>query len=156
MLVFRKDLRIFASRDVKFFLQNQDPISPCWPIYARTRPICFSEALLFVFRATIIHDLCVSRAFFHETAETDRMGEAARRPLCASCSKHYNHSGHAGLAAIIISFLLSFRPVFVEASGSYRLTHLFAAAHTPLRPYNNNIILMNQRSPTVFFFFFFR
>jgi hypothetical protein len=34
-----------------------------------------------------------------------------------------------GLTTIIISFLLSFQ-VFVEASGSYRFTHLFAAART--------------------------
>lgn len=74
--------------------------------------------------------------------ETDRMrGRAANN--CASIIIS------AGLAAIIISFLLSFRTgflFFVGASGSYRFTHLFAAARTQY----NNARNTNQRSPTVF------
>jgi len=54
-------------------------------------------------------------------------GEAAEQT--ALCPLSLPALVTAGLTTIIISFLLSFR-VFVEASGSYRLTHLFAAART--------------------------
>lgn len=57
----------------------------------------------------------------------------------------------SGPATIIISFLLSFR-FFVDASGSYRFTHLFAAVDTQRNELKGLQLFFGLEQNNMFFF----